>query len=478
MQCDPHCSEYTACVSPCPIETCDNILEQGKDDRMCIEDSCVEGCHIKPCPENQIYLNDSYNECVPKNICKPICLIINDITYYEGDVIGSDDCQTCQCTRGKKICSGVPCALTTPMDVEYTTQLAVGDGEVKCVSGWTSWINQDKLIAKDVKTMTTKTKVKNTKIGDTEPLPNYLLLKHLINSASCTYENMTKIECRIVKTHIDPKQTGEDVECSLEKGLLCAGPCHDYEIRVFCKCTSEIEEFTPKQPNYYYYSSTISPSGRYEYPMSSSAAPHTYRPDKPIKMIESTTTSNTYPIDIIKEKCDPEIPHIEYPGDCYKFFHCQPQTDMSWRFAEKTCGPSMMYNPKLMICDWPDSVIEIKKECGKPIKYTTPSTVEKYSTYKPYEVTPVRQEQCPPGQMWSECAIPCGRACHYYNKFLQNFGHCTHGSDICIAGCVDSFSTLSCPRGKLWRDKEMCVTIADCTCMSKEGNVVKVSIIS
>lgn len=43
MQCDPHCSNYDACVPSCPVETCDNILDQGKDQRMCNEDTCVEG---------------------------------------------------------------------------------------------------------------------------------------------------------------------------------------------------------------------------------------------------------------------------------------------------------------------------------------------------------------------------------------------------------------------------------------------------
>lgn len=43
MQCDPHCSEYNQCIPACPVETCDNILDQGKDQRMCNDDTCVEG---------------------------------------------------------------------------------------------------------------------------------------------------------------------------------------------------------------------------------------------------------------------------------------------------------------------------------------------------------------------------------------------------------------------------------------------------
>lgn len=52
---------------------------------------------------------------------------------------------------------------------------------------------------------------------------------------------MIDIECRTVEGHVDAKSTGLDVECSLEKGLLCKSPdntqkCPDFEIRVLCEC--------------------------------------------------------------------------------------------------------------------------------------------------------------------------------------------------------------------------------------------------
>lgn len=117
MQCDPHCSEYNQCIPSCPVETCDNLLDQGKDQRMCNDDTCVEGnnlvmsfslkllifffegCKIKPCPEGQIYLNNTFIECVPKSICKHVCLERDGITYYEGDLMDGDDCSTCHCSR-------------------------------------------------------------------------------------------------------------------------------------------------------------------------------------------------------------------------------------------------------------------------------------------------------------------------------------------------------------------------------------------
>lgn len=52
---------------------------------------------------------------------------------------------------------------------------------------------------------------------------------------------MVDIECRTAGTHISAKDTGLDVECSLERGLYCKASsnhklCPDFEIRVLCQC--------------------------------------------------------------------------------------------------------------------------------------------------------------------------------------------------------------------------------------------------
>lgn len=55
----------------------------------------------------------------------------------------------------------------------------------------------------------------------------------------CKVEQMTSIECRTVGDHKSPKETGVDVECSLERGLVCQekkAVCPDFEIRVHCQC--------------------------------------------------------------------------------------------------------------------------------------------------------------------------------------------------------------------------------------------------
>lgn len=114
MQCDPTCSNYHACIPSCPVETCDNLMHPSKAERLCNQDVCVEGCLLRECPAGSVYSNNSYIECVPKSACKPVCLEENGVTYYEGDVMASDLCHSCKCTRGSKVCTGIPCAIDMP----------------------------------------------------------------------------------------------------------------------------------------------------------------------------------------------------------------------------------------------------------------------------------------------------------------------------------------------------------------------------
>lgn len=425
MQCDPHCSEYKPCISACPLETCDNTLDQAKDQRLCGEDSCVEGCQLKPCPDGELYRNSSYTECVPKSICRPICIEIDGKAFYEGDVTKSDNCQTCHCTKGKETCMGMPCTPTSilPGHGPPTKQ---SDADESCKSGWSEWINQDQLSDQ------AKTEKKNMKISDIEPLPSAFSLKNFKNSAFCTTELMKQIECRTVDTHMEPKRLGEDVECSLEKGLICAGPCHDYEIRIMCDCDDNIEIFT--LPTLDHHLPTKAP------------------------LIQSTTEA------LIDKACDSAIPHIEKAGDCHKFLHCAPTLSGTWAYVEKTCGSSMMFNPNTMICDHIYNVIKLKPLCEETSTLKPPTT----------EAVVKKIDKCQPGKVWSECAVPCGRACHFYSKFLKTSGLCTGTHNSCDNGCVPETAAVDCPNGHFWRDDKVCVKVADCTCMSDDGNIVKV----
>lgn len=160
MQCDPLCSNYNACIEPCPVETCDNMMHPLKHERLCKTEMCVEGCKLKECPNGLVYRNDSFLDCVPKATCKPICLQENGITYYEGDVMTSDSCHSCTCTRGSKVCSGIPCTLEIPD----------GDKKFICEPGMTAWINQDTMEAA-LKNSASSNYFKN---NDIEPLPTSL----------------------------------------------------------------------------------------------------------------------------------------------------------------------------------------------------------------------------------------------------------------------------------------------------------------
>uniref|UniRef100_A0AAR5QHC1 Hemocytin n=1 Tax=Dendroctonus ponderosae TaxID=77166 RepID=A0AAR5QHC1_DENPD len=210
MQCDRRCSLYKPCISTCPFETCDNLMTNSKLTKSCSEDACVEGCSPKVCPPDFVYLNESYAECVPRNTCKPVCMELDGVTYYEGDLMEEDDCHSCFCSRGEKICKGQTCMPTEPP----TLTTLQHEQDIQCVSGWTDWINQDKKALKN----SGKEKVK---LQEVEPLPMEIILNNMRKNASkCDANHMVAIECLTVDGR-QVKELGLDVECSLEKGLIC-----------------------------------------------------------------------------------------------------------------------------------------------------------------------------------------------------------------------------------------------------------------
>nr|XP_034190302.1 hemocytin [Osmia lignaria] len=316
IQCDEKCSSYSPCVTTCPRETCDNLMTLKDQSHLCSQDTCVEGCSTKSCPENQVYTNDSYTECVPKETCKSFCIEIEGVTYYEGDNVKSDDCQTCYCSRGKVLCKGEPCTTTAASTVPL-------EEPQKCVDGWTAWINQDPGI-------------KGKKIKDIEPLPTLLDLASIEGSAVCDRSHMVEIRCRSVKGHLTPKETGLDVECNLEHGLYCQTqpkhPCIDFEISVLCQCSETTTE----------------------------------------KLGISSTVNAMF------EECNMEQPYKPHPMDCRLFYQCSPGPNGN-EFVEKSCGENMFYNPQIQVCDWPASVIQIRPECSVE-QTSTKTEWTKYTT--------------------------------------------------------------------------------------------------
>ena len=161
------------------------------------------------------------------------------------------------------------------------------------------------------------------------------------------------------------------------------------------------------------------------------------------------------PVNYLPRECSSSVPHVEHPFSCYKFLHCSPTVNNTWEYVEKTCGPSMMFNPDSMICDWDYNVIKIKQKCG-----VTPEV--------PYAQT--KRPTCKDGFKFNDCASPCGyNACHFYGRYLINSGKCDQDSDECIPGCLPANALQDCVGPKVWRDSDTCVNIADCTCMTPAG---------
>lgn len=293
---------------------------------------------------------------------------------------------------------------------------------MKCVSGWSAWINQDMLDQATLKS----SKSNYFKEDDVEPLPTNMQMKNLIGptKAVCSTSFFGAVECRTVVGHKTPKSTGQDVECSTERGLLCKGQCFDYEIRVYCEC-SDITN------------------------AASSLPPTRLPPTTPRSVIVPVTTAQ--PAKTVGV-CDPNIPNIEHPYSCTKFLQCVMSPNGTFIYAEKTCGDSMMFNPKAMVCDWPANVQNIKPACGGK---------------------PEKLRECLEGFTWSECSVPCNRACHYYNQILRGSTKCPAGSGDCIPGCVPIDAPLKCDYPKLWRDQKSCVELQACTCMGPNGEILK-----
>lgn len=303
------------------------------------------------------------------------------------------------------------------------------------MTGWSDWINQDQLSQQSAQQSVKSSKSNYFKTNDVEPLPSNMQMKNLggLGKAVCSSDYFAAIECRTAVGHTNSKNTGQDVECSLERGLICKGQCFDFEIRVYCECGD---------------------SGKV------STTPKTFATttQKSVIPVIPVVVVPTQPAAYIKI-CDPKVPNVEHPFSCTKFLQCIMSQNGSYVYTEKTCGDTMMFNPKAMVCDWPASVKAVKPKCG-----TAPEEPQRMIT----------TQRCPPGYTWSECAIPCSRSCNYYKQQLNLAGNCSMSSNDCIAGCMPSGSALTCEYPKLWRDWQSCVDLQTCTCMGPNNEIMKV----
>ena len=86
-------------------------------------------------------------------------------------------------------------------------------------------------------------------------------------------------------------------------------------------------------------------------------------------------------------RCDPARPNSPHPTNCYIFYQCVDRLN-GIEQVEKTCNPPTMYNPDTMICDWPQSVMRIRPECG-----STPSA--RTTAPPPRTIAPTRKATIP-----------------------------------------------------------------------------------
>ncbi|XP_050525527.1 hemocytin [Daktulosphaira vitifoliae] len=231
---------YESCIPPCSFKSCDDFISNTE---LCDKKLCVEGCVRTHCPQGQVYSNYSSKLCVPINSCKIPCQIvgINEV-YNEGDVILEDECHRCFCSKNKKICKGQPCDQTirpySTIDEIYTTtdlpftsttklSLSTQITDNKCISGWSKWI---------------KKSFHNSKLG-VQSFPSIEEFKNIelnINKEEdlgiCSFENIIDVQCRSLKAIKGIKEKFEQIDCTVDNGIMCNNDCKDIEIRINCDC--------------------------------------------------------------------------------------------------------------------------------------------------------------------------------------------------------------------------------------------------
>lgn len=333
----------------------------------------------------------------------------------------------------------------------------------------------------------------------------------------CGKKQMVDIECRTADgSRVPHKKTGDNVDCGLPAGLECIpggikgrSVCHDYEVRVLCDCSSlqdpkttvatvrpVMDRCDPFQPHvqhptscHLFYHCVDRPSG-VEMVEKTCNPPTMFNPftmicDWPESVIRvrpecafgpTTTTTRSPPTRkatdaglvakttlATPKRCDPARPHVQHPTSCHLFYHCVDRSNGA-EMVEKTCNPPTMFHPVTMVCEWPESVIKVRPECGSsPTAPPTKTTIQ-----------PTKTGTCPSGYEWKACAFRCDQLCLAFQVVLQEHGHCASSLTGCAPGCLPAKpeGTKTCPAGTYWRDAHTCVPIQDCNCITPAGDIV------
>ncbi|CAB3386136.1 Hypothetical predicted protein [Cloeon dipterum] len=435
IQCDETCSHYSPCVSTCPHETCDNFFRINGLTQLCKEETCVEGCELKKCGEGEIYQSLQELKCVPKSSCKPVCMKIGNVTYYEGDLMEQDACHSCHCSHNRKSCQGKPCTTTESTTLATTPMIS----HPSCVPGWSRWVNG-------------RSPKEGSRFSDREPLDQANL--------PCGPEHAIGLKCRTVDGKQDSSLTGQNVTCDLNNGLQCQGtpenPCSDYEIQIRCDCNpTDIERSSSVQwcedgwTEWFNTTHPESDAGDFE---------HFDTIKEEGRLICSTEQIKDIECRYFDEQAVAEgTKSVKGRTKKGQFRSYQEAKQMGHIVTCKksyglTCNNALQ--PDFLCHDYS---MRVFCECQKP---TTEMTTE------PAPTTP----QCPSGFEWRECLYECDQLCHSYENELRLQGVCSNATN-CRPGCGKIGE--SCEFGQRWRSQEVCVNSDDCTCLSNDGTIVQ-----
>ncbi|XP_071749958.1 LOW QUALITY PROTEIN: hemocytin-like [Lepeophtheirus salmonis] len=352
MQC-PHHSSYESCVNTCPVKTCKALIVEKASSLSCADEYCVEGCRPDSCPkEHLVYLSDNDYTCIDPDQCeKPKCIVENNKLFYEGDVMESDECHNCTCSRGQKLCyySSLPecesdylgttifpkldLSTSSPITIINNTNLTY----LSCNHGWSNWMNTN-----------TPTILEP---NDVEDIHKFLNNSYDVSQGYCSPYHIVDIECRAVGSSGPAYSTNDyTIECDTKKGLTCqvnnpeysTSLCDDFEYRINCECVSS--------------------------------------------EIKGT-------VDV--ETCDPDTPPLLIKEQCNLYKECvQDSSDPLPKFQIKSCDNGLFYNPRDITCDWPDNVIHIRSDCqvGEPSPSASSNTTICDSF--PYEQNVAHETDC------------------------------------------------------------------------------------
>ncbi|XP_077527874.1 hemocytin-like isoform X2 [Haemaphysalis longicornis] len=390
------CDEYSACVSGCEPPNCAHPTSEAN----CPEAApvCLEGCAPARCPVGHVHRNATDHHCVPYADCEEppeTGCNIGGVLYKEGQRVATPNpCQSCFCNSGKIDCIGRPC----PIELATCAK-----------SGWSEWYSMSN--------------PQFQRGNDFE-----ILLAH---ADRCPLDNMVRVECRTVNSHVPWNETGEALLCSAETGLRCLkedqddGPCSDYEMRVYCQCAQIQETTTFPVPT------TVKLVGPY-----CDAWTPWINQDSPADDGGDNELLENIPG--FSDMC-PELTAVE----------CLPSDpEHSTNVEEEIAKLAEPCNRKGLLCSPGSPCIDYKVRAY----CTCPSTP--IPTMPPPIIS-----RCPPDMWVSECGIRCNATCDHFLHKLRAQGYC-HDEDGCVDGC---FRTV-CEPGSVHLNPDNCVPPQHCPC--------------